>query len=524
LRVAIFGCGNVGFETVKALQKDDFIDKIFIFNRSYPQHLKESLANDLLDSKKIDFFRVDAEDEKLVETAYSSTIKGKIDALICTTGVFSTVPATKDFEHFRDVFNTNVFSNLIPIKVALNKNLLHENARIVMLSSVGAHYAPKGLDAYYASKWSLENVCSSLRAELGSRAIRVDVVCPRVIRNKYSRVFNFSSGLEPSRIARVIERILDKANTNHGLAGKNYFIPFKDFGFHLMERVFPVFFNSKAGLMPAFRRKNHYRKIELQSGLITGAASGLGKELAILYSHRLKNLFLLDKDLEGLEKTKATIESVSDCSVRSFCLDLNKLDEVALLADRLPPVDLLINCAGVYITGSVYHAGVDICQRIFNINFLSSVLLISKFLNKPSTPKKVINTLSIAAIAGQGKRGLYSATKAALWCFTRSLRRTHGNQIQVMEVLPAPFSSNLGVNTIRVENADLETTVPQRPSIKGKIFFFFIKYLTSTDVAKIIFMKEKRGEEILFIPFKAKFLCLFEAFFPSLYEKLRVSF
>jgi len=87
LRVAIFGCGNVGFSTVKVLQKDNFIKNIYIFNRSYPQYLKESLENNLLDLNKIEFVQVDAEDEKLVETAFSSIIKQKIDVLICTTGV-----------------------------------------------------------------------------------------------------------------------------------------------------------------------------------------------------------------------------------------------------------------------------------------------------------------------------------------------------------------------------------------------------------------------------------------------------
>jgi len=272
--------------------------------------------------------------------------------------------------------------------------------------------------------------------------------------------------------------------------------------------------------MSTFRRKKYYRKIELKSGLITGAASGLGKELAILYCKRLNSLYLLDKDQEGLEKVKVTIESMSDCSVYIICLDLNKLDEVAFLADGLPPVDLLINCAGIYITGSVYRASIDIYQKIFNINFYSSILLISKLLNKPSLPKKIINILSISAIAGQNTAGLYSCTKAALWSFTRSLRKAYGNQIQIIEVLPGPFSSNLGGNPINVGGA-----IPQKSLIKAIIKkIYYLKRKTSANVAKSIFVKEKRGEEIIFIPFTARLLCLLEAFSSRIYKKLRIAF
>ena len=161
MRIVIFGCGNIGFETVKILEKENFIEKIFVLNRSYPQYLKEALEGNLLDKNKVNFFKVNAEDENAISTVFSSGIKEKIDVLVCALGVYSTLPSTKDFNQFKTDFDNNVFSNLIPVKVALNQEIFNDNARIVVMSSTVANFAPFELCSYASSKWCLENICFS---------------------------------------------------------------------------------------------------------------------------------------------------------------------------------------------------------------------------------------------------------------------------------------------------------------------------------------------------------------------------
>ena len=510
MQIVIFGCESIGLETLRLLPQNRSIDKIFMFNRSYPQNLKEHLGNNLLESRKIVFSEVDAENEKSVENAFLSTIKEKIDVLICTVSVYSCISPNKDFGRFKSDFDLNILSTLIPVKVALEKTLFISKARIIVISSIAGHYAAKTLTAYYPSMWALESLSSTLRAELKSQAIRLDVISPAVLRSKYSQIFGFEHGVDPLRVAKLIQKILNKSGAKNILPGKNYFVPFYYYKFHLSERTFPMIFDIKSGLKPGFQRKKLYRNMVLRTGLITGASSGLGKELAILYSKKLENLYLIDKNLEGLEKVKETIESTSDCSVFIFCLDLNNLDKIAHFTDEFPAFDLLINCAGLFVLGAIKNVPLDIYQNIFNVNFYAGVLLISKLLDKPTRPKKIINILSINAISNPINQGLYSSSKAALWSFTRSLRRTYGNEMQVIEVIPSPFLSNLGAHRITL-GEQMSQKAPQKTLIDAFTSKLdSLSNLNSENVANSIFRMEQKGEEIIFIPFLAKLVSLKE--------------
>ena len=252
-----------------------------------------------------------------------------------------------------------------------------------------------------------------------------------------------------------------------------------------------------------FKRKQNYKKFIIESALITGAASGLGKELAIIYSKTLKNIYLIDRNQEGLLNVKAEIESATNCTVSIYCMDLSNLREVAILAEALPPVDLLINCAAILLRSSICNTPIDIYKKAFAVNYYSSVLLITKFINKQKPPKKIIDILSTSAITGIKNMGVYSATKASLWSFTRSLRRVYGNKIQIIEVIPSHFASSLFENCLRSDGSSTCNLV--QSGYKG-----------STDISRIIYVKEKGGEDIIFDSFKSKLYLLTNLLFPAL--------
>ena len=85
---------------------------------------------------------------------------------------------------------------------------------------------------------------------------------------------------------------------------------------------------------------------------------------------------------------------------------------------------------------------------------------------------KVINILSTTAIRGRKGHGPSSSAKAALWSWTRSLRRVYGKSIQVMEIMPSQtVMANFGKN----------------PGV-------------AEDAARKIFHDERRGKEMVMIP------------------------
>jgi uncharacterized protein len=511
MNIIIFGCGNIGFEIVKNLVKVTKVENIYVFNRSYPVQLKELLESSPLAKKIINYYQVAAEDEEAVEKVYSSIIKEKINILISTTGTSSPADPLINFNRFKSDFDLNYYSGLVPIKAAVSNKILSVNARIIVISSTSGHHAPNDLKAYAPSKWAIENIYASLRNDLKSKRIDVDIISPTTIRNKYSKVFKNTNGIAPELVATVVTKIVRNTEIGRTKRGKNYFVPHYYCLVHFVERIFPSVLNFRFGLKSEYKRKRVYKQHILESGLITGAASGLGKELAYIYSKRLKNIYLVDKNKKGLEEVKDEIESNSNCSVSTHCIDLNDLQEVISLADNLPSVDLLINCAGIYVVGAVYDATISDCSKALNTNFYAPALFISKLLMKNNAPKKIVNILSTTAIAGRKNFGVYSSSKAALWSFTRSLRRIYGNEMQIIEVIPATFKSNLSQNGItlngKADQSQDKSKLPSENHIATTIY-------NANYIATTIHNNEREGREIIITPFKAKLYFMLDAFFP----------
>ena len=114
--------------------------------------------------------------------------------------------------------------------------------------------------------------------------------------------------------------------------------------------------------------------------------------------------------------------------------------------------------------------------------------------------------LSTTAICGRKNHSAYSSSKSALWAYCRSLRRNKGNGIQVLEVIPSTFKSDLFRNSNEKGN---ETTVKSKNDL-----------LESKEVAERVVKSEKSGKDILFIPFKSRLFLLLESLFYPIFRKM----
>ncbi len=131
-------------------------------------------------------------------------------------------------------------------------------------------------------------------------------------------------------------------------------------------------------------------------------------------------------------------------------------------------------------------------------------------------PKKIINLLSTVAIVGRKNFSSYSASKSALWSFTRSLRRRYGNEIQVLEIILSTFNSKLYNNTINHDvGNDKKLKNIKSISIKSRL-----NKMSSEFVAEKIFLAENKGKEIIYIPLNTMLFLEFEALFPRIYKKI----
>lgn len=155
-----------------------------------------------------------------------------------------------------------------------------------------------------------------------------------------------------------------------------------------------------------------------QVGIVTGAASGLGAAITAKLSEEGVKLVLLDRDAQGLAKTRGKLQKDSESYVVDITDETQVSECVAAVVARHRTVDILVNCAG--ITGQTniksHEVSTDDLQRVFDVNFKGSFLL-SKHVIPVMLEKKYGRILHIASISGkEGNAGMlaYSASKSAV--------------------------------------------------------------------------------------------------------------
>jgi short-subunit dehydrogenase len=161
---------------------------------------------------------------------------------------------------------------------------------------------------------------------------------------------------------------------------------------------------------------------------ITGAGSGIGRALAVDLGRRGARLALCDVDTEGLAATVARVVDDSDAEVHCVKVDVASRPEVEAWAgevvDRFGRVNVLVNNAGVSLTGEVLDLEVEDMEWIVDINFWGVVHGTRAFLPHliASGEGHVVAMSSLFGLVSIPGQSLYNATKYAVRGFSESLR------------------------------------------------------------------------------------------------------
>jgi len=161
---------------------------------------------------------------------------------------------------------------------------------------------------------------------------------------------------------------------------------------------------------------------------ITGAGSGIGRALAMLLAQKGCNLALADVNESGLAETGQLL-SAYPVKVTQTRLDVSDEQAVYQWADDVEAehgkVNIIINNAGVALSGTVAGLSLDEYRWITDINFWGVVYGTKAFLPKleKSGEGQVVNVSSIFGLASQPLMSGYNATKFAVRGFTESLRQ-----------------------------------------------------------------------------------------------------
>ena len=159
---------------------------------------------------------------------------------------------------------------------------------------------------------------------------------------------------------------------------------------------------------------------------VTGAASGLGRSMALAFAAEGMDLALADVDEKGLKETE---EAATRCGVRTLRMpvDVSKAADVDAFAERtlkeLKAIHLVCNNAGVSPLGAVWEASVADWQWILGVNLWGVIHGIRAFTPHLVAQNEghIVNTASVAGLISPPGSGAYNVTKHAVVTLSESL-------------------------------------------------------------------------------------------------------
>lgn len=185
--------------------------------------------------------------------------------------------------------------------------------------------------------------------------------------------------------------------------------------------------------------------------VVTGAGSGMGRELTLQLVERGARVAAVDMREATLEETK----KLAGKSVETFVLDITDQSKIAALpaqiASRLGEVDCLINNAGIIQPFvRVNELTIDQAAKVMSVNFYGPLALIKAFLpTLMSRPEAhILNVSSMGAYAPVPGQSVYGASKAAIKLLTEGLRsELLATKVGVTVVFPGAIDTNISVNS-----------------------------------------------------------------------------
>ena len=219
--------------------------------------------------------------------------------------------------------------------------------------------------------------------------------------------------------------------------------------------------------------------------LITGASSGIGKDIAIELDKKGYDLVLVSRDLEKLKKVK---QSLKGKNIEIISLDLSKNENCKELYEKEKNIDILINNAGFGLFGEFSETSLDKEIDLINTNIVAVHTLTKLYLKDMIKKDKgyILNVASIAGFMPGPLMSAYYASKAYVVRLTEGIReelRRKKSNVKISVLCPGPVDTNFN-NVAGVK--------------------FGLKGLKSEDVAKYAIKKMLKNKFLIIPGFEVK--------------------
>ena len=201
------------------------------------------------------------------------------------------------------------------------------------------------------------------------------------------------------------------------------------------------------------------RRFEDKVALVTGAASGIGRATVERLAREGARLFCVDVQAEALEEVSKGVVELGAKAEARIC-DISSAREVETTVqacvDRFGRLDVLCNIAGILQMEHCHELSLADWERILGVNLTGTFLMCKASLpHLIESRGNIVNTSSVAALAGMPYGAAYAASKGGILALTRGLAVEYGKQgVRVNAVAPGSIKTPMGSRSHLPEDLD----------------------------------------------------------------------
>jgi 2-keto-3-deoxy-L-fuconate dehydrogenase len=190
-------------------------------------------------------------------------------------------------------------------------------------------------------------------------------------------------------------------------------------------------------------------RLDGKTALITGAGSGIGREIAILFAKQGAVVVVADINMDG---ANSVVDEITNAGGEAQAITLDVASQasanaaVAEIATRHGRLDILVNNAGIGHVGNVVETCEEDFDRLISVNikgvYNCTKAAVMQMLAQDPKGGSIVNLASIAGIVAVNRRFAYSATKGAVHSMTQSTAMDYVDQgIRCNSISPGTVES-----------------------------------------------------------------------------------
>lgn len=236
-------------------------------------------------------------------------------------------------------------------------------------------------------------------------------------------------------------------------------------------------------------------RLDGKRALITGGGSGIGRGCAVMMAREGALVTLADINVDAAEAAAAAINAESGERASAVALDVTSQEQwqqaIAEAADCMDGLNVLVNCAGICILGTIEEMPLEAWQRTIDTD-LTSVFLGCKHalgVMAAHAPGSIINISSISGLVAGHNLAAYNAAKAGVWLMTKSVAlhaARSGYDVRVNSVHPtfidtAMLDAVLGDRSDAAAMEKLTRQIPLRRIGRVEDVAYAVIYLASDE-------------------------------------------